>query len=341
MVRSNSQKQDVTMKDVATRASVSRTTVSLVLSNAPGANIPEETRRRIWNAANELGYRRNVLARSLRTSRSGQIGLISDFIATTPYAGNIVAGAQAAAWAHGMMLLLVDTEGQPEIEARAADTMLASQVEGIIYATMWHRPVEIPTQLRETPAVLLDCFDLNGAFPSVTPDEVSGGRTATQYLLRKGHRRIGLINNQDQVPATIGRFTGYCDALAAHGIAFDEQLVACGPISNGGYDCAMALMRLPDPPTALFCFNDHMAMAAYDALRKFGLRIPQDVAVVGFDNMEIIAAYLYPALTTMQLPHYDMGVWAVEHLLEQCSADEEVPIVQHKLPCPLVERASA
>lgn len=329
------------MKDVATKAGVSRTTVSLVLSNAPAANIPEETRRRIWDAANELGYRRNVLARSLRTSHSGQIGLISDFIATTPYAGNIVAGAQAAAWANDMMLLLVNTEGRPEIEERAVETMLASQVEGIIYATMWHRETQVPNLLREIPAVLLDCYDPAGKLPSVTPDEVLAGRTATEYLLCKGHRRIGLINIDKDVPASLGRLEGYYQALQDHGVDPDDDLVARGAENDGCYDCTMRLMRLPRPPTALFCFNDHMAMAAYDALGKLGLHVPHDVAVIGFDNLEMIAAYLYPALTTMQLPHYEMGAWAVEHLLKLLSADEELPIVQHKIACPLIERASA
>ena len=112
-------------------------------------------------------------------------------------------------------------------------------------------------------------------------------------------------------------------------------------MQNGGYQCAMAIMQQPNPPTALFCYNDRMAMGAYDALRKLNLSIPDDVAVVGFDNQELIAAHLYPPLTTMELPHYQMGQWAVNHLLGLVEEPEAVSAVQQKLPCPLIERLSA
>jgi LacI family transcriptional regulator len=149
-----------------------------------------------------------------------------------------------------------------------------------------------------------------------------------------------MINNEDPVPSTLGRLEGYRAALAERGLPYDDALVTSGPITNGGYDCAMRLLRLPDRPTALFCYNDHMAMAAYDAIRKLGLRIPDDVAVVGFDDLELIAAYLYPGLTTMRLPHYDMGAWAVTQMLTMLASEEEDSPARRKMPCPLVARAS-
>ncbi len=184
------------------------------------------------------------------------------------------------------------------------------------------------------------------SLPSVVPDERFGGLQATEYLINKGHRRIGLINNEIPVPAKFGRHAGYQEALSIHNIPYDESLVYEGSdgVPSGGYDGAMHLMPIQDPPTALFCFNDRMAMGAYDALRKLNLSIPKDVAVIGFDNQDLIAADLYPGLTTMALPHYEMGQWAVRHLLELIQDPDLLSngqSLQNKLECPIVERASA
>ena len=187
------------------------------------------------------------------------------------------------------------------------------------------------------------CIRDSASLPSVVPDEVDGGRRATELLLARGHRRIGFINNFDPVPATLGRLAGYKQALAAYGLPFDERLVVEGEsLARGGHDCALELMQRPERPTALFCFNDRMAMGAYDALRKLGLSIPDDVAVMGFDNQEIVAAHLYPALTTMELPHYQMGQWAIGELLRLIAHGEpaDAPPVQHKIACPVIERDS-
>jgi LacI family transcriptional regulator len=220
--------------------------------------------------------------------------------------------------------------------------LLARKVDGIIYATMYHRPVNPPRALREAPTVLLDCFIEDRSFPSVVPEEVGGGCTATSYLLRKGHRRIGFINHPHLIPATIGRLNGYQEALGSFGIPYDPALVCADQSeSEGGYNGTMRLMKLPDPPTAIFCFNDRAAMGAYDALRKLGLSIPEDVAVVGFDNQEVIAAHLYPPLTSVQLPHYEMGAWAVRHLIDSLNRPEDPTPIQHQIECPLVERESA
>lgn len=328
------------MKDVAKKSGVSQATVSYVINNADHENIPQETRERVMAAARELGYRPNVAARNIRTQRSNLIGFITDQIATTPFAGAIIQGAQDVSRAHNKILLLVNTDGVPGVESAAIETLLEHRVEGIIYATMYHRRVTPPLSLREARAVLLDCLCDDQSIASVVPDEVGGGRAATEVLLRKGHRRIGFINNSDPVPATTGRLEGYRQALQAYDVPFDPDLVLTHlSDSRGGYECALALMQRPRPPTALFCYNDRMAMGAYDALRKLNRSIPEDVAIVGFDNQELISTALHPALSTMQLPHYEMGEWAVKYLLGEI--EEGGRSVQKTLNCPYIERESA
>jgi len=329
------------MKDVAKLAGVSQTTVSFVINNTPDKGITEKTKELVWCAVKELDYRPNILAQNLRMQRSGIIGFITDEIAITPHAGKIFEGAQDIAWEHGKILLLVNTKNNPEIKDAGIDMLLARQVEGIIYGTMFHRPVNPPEALSEVPMVLLDCFDEDRAYPSVVPDEVGGGKTATEILINKGHRRIAFINCTDPVPAAIGRLDGYRTALAAHDIPYDETLIcAVESTPKGGYQCTQALMQLPDPPTAIFCFNDRMAMGVYDALRKLGKNIPKNVAIMGFDNQELIAAHLHPPLSTMELPHLAMGKWAVNHLLKQISGKRDIKPDQHKIACPYVERDS-
>lgn len=328
-----------TMRDVARVAGVSQTTVSFVLNNKPGVAIPDETRARIEEAVEQLGYRPNIAAQTLRTNKTNLIGLVSDMIATTPHAGQIIEGAQDAAWAHGKLLLLVNTGGNKNVEEAAINMLLERQVEGIIYATMYHRLATPPPALRDVPAVLLDCFVSDRSLPSVVPDEVQGGRAAVEHLLSQGHRRIGLINDFDPIPAAAGRLEGYRAALAASGVTFDERLVVSEAAdASGGYQGTMELMQHPERPTAIFCFCDRMAMGAYDALRKLGLAISEDVAIMGFDNEEIIAGHLYPPLSTMQLPHYEMGEWAVNYLVEYDAMPAGAAPIQHKIACPLVKR---
>lgn len=329
------------MEDVAQRAGVSRTTVSFVMNNVATANIPDDTRARIWEAVRELGYRPNAVAKGLRTSQSHTIGLISDEVAFTPYAGGIIKGAHDLSRANGKILVMVNTDGDPAAAASAAETMLARRVEGIIYTTMYHRAVHPPDSIKEVPAVLLNCYCADRSLPSVVPDEVTGGREATEALLRKGHRRIGLLNVGRFIPAAVRRLEGYKQALAAYGVPFDPALVQAGnSMADSGYRGAHEVMRLPEPPTALFCGTDRMAMGAYDALKELGLAVPQDVAVRGFDNQDIIAPYLRPALSTSALPHYEMGQWAVSYLLHHADSGQNGPPIQHMIHCPLVERAS-
>ena len=329
------------MKDVANLAGVSRTTVSFVLNDKSEANIPQETQDRVWAAVETLGYRPNALARGLRAQRTHTIGFISDVIGTTPYAGQILQGAQDLAWGHDTLLLSINTNRNEELKETAVITLLERQVDGIIYATMYHRLAEPPAALREVPAVLLDCFVEDRSLPSVVPDEVQGGYAATKYLLERGHRQVAFINNFDDIPATYGRYEGYQKALAEFNIPFDPSLVADGVTPDIGYDATLEIMSQPDRPTGLFCFNDRTAVEAYKALVDLNLSVPQDVAVVGFDDLTDVASALRPALTTMRLPHFEMGEWAVRHLegliSKQVPADNPV---QQLMECPLVERES-
>jgi LacI family transcriptional regulator len=341
----NPKRKRPSMKDVARLAGVSQTTVSFVI-NETEAGIPEETKQRVWAAVAELGYRPNIIARSLRSNRTYTIGFISDEIAITPYAVQIIHGAQDQAWKNGYLILMINTDGNPEMKEAALNTLHDRKVDGMVYATMFHREVQAHDLLYELPTVLVDCFVADHSLPSVVPDEITGGRVATEYLLEKGHRRVGFINTTEPFPAKNGRLEGYKQALSNYDQHFDQTLVFNGGdgIPEGGYNGVMYLMSLPEPPTGIFCFNDRMAMGAYDALRKLGLSIPDDVAVVGFDNQELVASDLYPGLTTMALPHYEMGQWAVNHLLELIEKPalwQDVLPKQQMLKCPLLVRGSA
>lgn len=334
-------KRPATMSDIAREVGVSQTTVSFVLNNhASAANIPAETKEHILQVAKALSYRPNMAARGLRTSQTHTIGFITDEIATTPFAVNIIRGAQDAAWAYGKLLLIVNIGSDAVAKEKAVEMMLERQVDGILYAAMYHQEVTISANMHERPTVLVDCFCADRSLPSVVPDEIQGGRKATEVLLSKGHRRIGFINNIDPIPATFGRLEGYKQALQAYDVPFDEELVLSYPCEtrDGGYNGALELLRLPEPPTAIFCFKDLVAMGAYDALRLLGLSVPHDVAVMGFDNQELIAAQLSPSLSTIALPHYEMGKWAVEFLLEH--SDQALPHVQHTIDCPYIARQS-
>ncbi len=328
------------MSDVAMAAGVSTTTVSLVLSGKAGGSIPDVTKERVFEASRALGYRTNAVARNLRRQSSETIGLISDTIASTPYGGLMVRGADQVAAAAGMTLMIINTERDPDVEARAIDSLLARQVDGLIYATMWHQIVAPPAELREIPSVLLDARSEGPLDSWVIPDEELGGYTATSHLIEHGHRRIGYIHEENFYPAQPERFAGYRRALEEHGLEFDPGLVAADMNDPfGGTAAAARLLELAQPPTAIQCYTDRMAMGAYRAIRHAGLSIPRDISVIGFDNQDQIAPWLDPPLTTMQLPHEAMGRWAVEHLLRVLSGEAEGPR-QQRLECPLVVRDS-
>ncbi|BCW73793.1 alanine racemase [Arthrobacter sp. NicSoilB11] len=325
----------VTLREVAEAAGVSTATVSLVVNKKKSARIAEETRQRVKDAIRTLGYRPNAMAKTLVSGTSKFIGLVADGVATTPFAGQIIHGAQDEAWKHGYALLIANTEGNGELEQDAIKMMLEYKVRGILYSTWFHRQTEIPEPLREAEFVLVNCFSDEPGTRAVVPDEVQGGRSATEILLRNGHRRIAFINATIPAPAKDGRLAGYREALEEAGVAFDPGLVMeAYPDQEGGYGATAEL--LTRDVTAVYCYNDRMAMGLYDGLRERGLSIPDDMAVVGFDNQEVIAAHLRPPLSTVSLPHYELGAAGVRTLLGIDAATDGAA----KIHCPPVERAS-
>ncbi|MBT2515751.1 substrate-binding domain-containing protein, partial [Arthrobacter sp. ISL-30] len=212
------------------------------------------------------------------------------------------------------------------------------------YATMYHREVLVPANLGNVPAVLVDAESRTGSVTSVVPDEEGGARAAIRSLLDAGHTRIGFLNNTDDVPATRDRLRGFRETLSEAGLDGDAAPVE-SEVSEvqGGYEAARRILTRQDPPTGLFCYNDRMAMGAYRAAAELGLEIPRDLSVVGFDDQELIAANLNPGLTTVALPHYEMGAWATESLIDAIEGKTDLGLLAaHStiLDCPLVRRDS-
>jgi LacI family transcriptional regulator len=267
--------------------------------------------------------------------------MIFDQIATTPEPVVAMDGAREAAWATGHVVAAYQTYNDADMEPRTIDMVLRNRVEAVIYATAMTRQVIVPEALYNAgiPVVLLNCFSADRLFPAVVPGEVAGGHSATALLIRAGHRSIAHITGEMWMDAARDRLKGYREALAGADIAYRPELVREGNwLPSSGYEHARALMALDDPPTAIFCSNDRMAVGCYEALKEQGLRIPDDLSVVGYDDDEV-ARHLTPQLTTLLLPHRAMGRWAVEKALGPGPVE---PSKHHlvKFECPLVERQS-
>ena len=235
---------------MAAAAGVSVTTVSHVLNDVAYARVGVETRERVHEAAQRLGYGPNRLAQALRTQRSGMIGFISEEIATTPHAGRIILGAEETARARGYNLMIINSTSTSSQDSRESDVadLLDRQVDGILYATMYHRKLAVPKNLVGLPAVLVDSEDISHTVSSVIPDEIGGARSAVQTLIDAGHTRIGMLNNTDDVPATHSRLRAFKDTLADAGLPFHEELVQSEHSEvPGGYQAALRLLKPPKP----------------------------------------------------------------------------------------------
>ena len=328
------------MTDVAREAGCSQATVSLVLNHNETIKISAATRERVFAAARTLGYSTASAPIAVPSLAGGPIGFVVDQLSTSPEAVVAIEGARQAAWSEARVLLVAQTQSDPQMEPKTLDTLMARDVSALIYMTIFTREIEAPAYLYTLgiPVVLLNCFTADRKFPAVVPSEIAGGQSSTAHLIRSGHRRIGTIMGEAFMSAAQDRLEGYRRALATADLPFDPELVAEGNWSaSAGYDATTKLMALNEPPTAIFCQNDRMAIGCYEALKEMRLRIPEDISVVGYDDEEI-SRHLHPRLTTSILPHRAMGQWAIEQIEAAQPRRESYPLT--KLECALVERDS-
>ena len=313
-------KKRVTLADVAKLAGLSTAAASMILTGRPDTRLSAEAHAKVHEAATKLGYRPNVAARALRTDKSRSIALISDYVATTRFASGLIRGALAGAEAAKHVMLVLETGGEPARELQAIEAALDRQVDGVIFAAMRSREVFVPDATINVPVVMLN--STSPRFPvSVLPDEYEGGRAAVRLLAEAGlaENLVMLGYNAEEEKdlfrsATLAqRFSGITDEMAARGLAFERAISCWDWEPANGYDLTRQLLK-QSQPRAMLCLNDRLAFGAYQALAEAGLSIPDDVALISFDNDEV-ASYLRPGLSTIGLPHEAMGRQAVELVL--------------------------
>lgn len=330
----------VTLADVAERAGMSPTAVSLVLNNRPGSRISPESIARIHEAAEELGYRPNPAARSLRMGKTRTIGFLSDDVAVTRYASAMIRGALDVAEASEHTVLIAETGSDPRRVRAALDVMLDRQPDGLIIGLMGAKEVDIPPIAGRLPVVLL-----NGTSPAartcVLPDEFEAGRAVARHLTERGHRAIALIGDHEdlrtkpRISATIGRrFAGVEAGLAESGLTLTHSVVRRYWEPEDGYEAARGLLDGGLDVTAVIAANDRVAFGTYQAVQEAGLRIPDDLSIISFDD-EVIAGYLRPPLTSARLPYEQMGRRAMELVLAPQRTTGEILV-----PMPLQVRSS-
>lgn len=326
-----------TMSDVAARVGISQAAVSLVLNDAPGTRISQRTRERVLAVAKELGYKKPERP----SAGGGVIGFLINEFTTSPHLGALFEGARDEAADNGCIVALYGTQGNLDIEAEVLDHLLSRPVVGIIYASLLTQAVQPPARLLKVPTVLLNCHAAKDPFPSVVPGDVAGAFAATQALLEAGHRRIGILSGEDWIEAARDRMLGFRQALTTFDLAVESELIMSGGWTHAsGREQTHRLLDLANPPTAIFCYCDRMAVGAYEAVRERGLSVPKDLSIVGFDN-DSVAADLSPPLTTVQLPMEAMGRWSVSRLLDLAhNAASETRRRKIKMECRLVSRAS-
>ena len=326
-----------TMSDIAVACGVSQATVSLVLNNAPGTRISAATREAVLHKAAEIGY--STAAR--RVDRRPLIAMVINDVTSSPHVAGLIEGVAEAANELGFLISVMPSAGDEESEHAALDYLATLPIAGIVYARLITQQVDIPARLSEWPAVLLNCYSIEAAFPSVVPGDLTAGMQAALSLLDAGHTRIAYIGGEDSIEASRERIKGYRRALTMRDIPVDPQLIVKGGWTiRGGYDAFKRLRMLAEPPTAICCFCDRTAMGVYAAAAEAGLSIPHDISVIGFDN-EAYTADMLPPLTTMELPHTDMGRYAVEKLAEIIAAPRAFrENLRMKLECEMVWRES-
>jgi LacI family transcriptional regulator len=307
-----------TLRDVAAAAQVHPATASRALNPGTRLLVSEETARRVIEAAERLGYRPNPVARSLRTRRSHTIGLLIPDL-NNPLFPPIVRGLEDRLAGHGYVALIGNTDGDAKRERLVFDQMRARHVDGFVLATATlHSPILDEAVEADLPVVLMNRTAQGYPFSSVSVDNEQGVRAAVAHLASLGHTRIGHIAGPQEISTGVSRLRGFLDGMRQQGLAAaDSQIVyASGYTIEEGLRCARELLAAHSELTAIAAANDMLAVGCYAAFDELGLRCPEDISVIGFNDMPFIDR-LRPPLSTVRFPHYQLGTEAAKLLIER------------------------
>ena len=311
----------VTLAEIAQVAEVSVSTVSRALSNGDYP-LKAATRQRILKLAEEMGYKPNLVARSLQSNRSHLVGIIVDRM-QSPFAAATVQGIQDSLQNAGYSISIAFSNRDQDLAIKAIHSFYSRQVDGIVILNSWLHTFNDPIlALQDRPFVFVNRLFSNCIQNCVGPGDRYGAQLATQHLVDLGHRRIGYINGMKDWIEAQNRLAGYRDVLEKHGLPVDEALIRPGDWGvDSGYRAAQELVALEERPTAIFAANDIMALGAIYAIQEAGLTVPKDIAIVGYDDRDF-AAWIRPPLTTIRMPSYEMGQAAARLLLKQFAGQE-------------------
>ncbi|WP_368913262.1 ribose operon transcriptional repressor RbsR [Mixta calida] len=305
-----------TMKDVARLAGVSTSTVSHVINN--NRFVSEAIREKIEAAIRELNYAPSALARSLKINQTHTIGMLLT-ASSNPFYAEVVRGVENSCYERGYSLVLCNTEGDEDRMNRSLETLLQKRVDGLlIMCTESHLPsADILTRYPGIPSVMMDWAPFEGDSDIIQDNSLLGGELAAGYLIDRGYRRIACIAGPlDKTPARL-RLEGFKKAMAAAGLSLPPEYIVNGDFEfQGGYNGMNALLVCKTRPQAVFTSNDAMAVGAYHALYQAGLRIPEDMAIMGYDDIEL-ARYMTPPLTTIHQPKDELGELAIDTLIHR------------------------
>jgi DNA-binding LacI/PurR family transcriptional regulator len=310
----------VSIKDIARAAKVSHPTVSRALSNSP--LVKGETAKRIRQIAASLGYRPSAIARSLATKRTKTIGVVVTSIAD-PFIADVISGVEEAANDHGYSVFLANSNANPDREVRVVHSFHERRVDGILVTASRVGALYVPllSQLK-VPIVLINNQhpdETDEFIYSVTIDNIKASTEVMRHLIGLGHKRIAYIGDRGGFQSDIERLAGYRQALAFAEYPFLPELVVHGDGKpEGGGQAMESLLALLNPPTAVFCYNDMSALGALRALHSHGIKVPEELSLVGFDDLAI-ASYTSPLLTTVSQPKQQMGRMAMEIMIKLLS----------------------
>jgi LacI family transcriptional regulator len=318
----------VKLEDIARETGFSISTVSRVLSNS-NYPVSETIREKVLRVADTMGYQPNIAARSLRTDRTNTIGILVDDL-LSPFTPPIVRGIQDYLNEHGFLSLIVNSDWDPDQEQAAIKTLLSRPVDGIVFVEYSHQTHSDDLERSDKPHVFVHRLFGSPIKNSVVPDDYYGASLATEHLIHLGHRRIGYINGPENWHTCRARLRGYQDTLASENLPFDASLVQPGDWEiESGYTATKNLLNLAEHPTTIFAANDAMALGAIYAIQDAGLNVPNDVAVVGYDNRNFTKT-VRPRITTVSMPVIEMGGVAAELLLRQIAEgrkeEEEIKV---------------